>query len=247
MYLILYCLVDYAGFNLQVARAIKKAQLSDDRLKKIKIIQYIAPQIWASRPGRIQNIIKYVDKVLCTLPFEEEIYHEVEQPVRYVGNPVLESLTDIPEEDAKAEIFSVLKKEYSANTNNDDIALIPSDDAPLIGIFPGSRGFEIEYTLPLFVETAKRIHEEYPQIRFVIAKAPTISYEKLMKCGLKDAQNLIKVVDSETLINANQKLLKASDYLWLCSGTVTLEAALYGKPYFLTYKANSINFFYISL
>ncbi len=236
-------LVDYAGFNLQVARSIKMAQARDESLKDIKIIQYIAPQIWASRPERIENILKYIDKVLCTLPFEEEIYNEVEQPVRYVGNPVLESLIDMSVEDAKAEIFSFLQEEYCAHSvENDNIALIPSDDAPLIGIFPGSRGFEIEYTLPLFVKTAKKIHEEYPQIRFVIAKAPTISHAKLLKCGLKDAQNLIKVIDGETLPQANQKLLKASDYLWLCSGTVTLEAALYEKPYFLTYKANSINF-----
>lgn len=236
-------LVDYAGFNLQVARSIKMAQAKDESLRAIKIIQYIAPQIWASRPERIKNVLKYVDKVLCTLPFEEEIYNEVEQPVSYVGNPVLESLIDMSAEDAKAEIFSFLQEEYGINClKNDNTASISSNNEPLIGIFPGSRGFEIEYTLPLFVKTAKKIHEEYPQIRFLIAKAPTISHENLLMCGLKDAQDLIKVIDGETLAQANQKLLKASDYLWLCSGTVTLEAALYEKPYFLTYKANSINY-----
>ena len=237
-------LVDYAGFNTQVARAVKEAQSLNESLAKTKIIQYIAPQIWASRPYRIKNIINYIDKVLCTLPFEEEIYNEVEQDVTYVGNPVIESLIEMSQEDAKLEVFTALKEDYCAHSkDNDDIGLIPSDDAPLIGIFPGSRGFEIEYTLPLFIEAARKIHEEYPQIRFVIAKAPTISYEKLLKCGLVAASDLIKVIDSQMISQANQKLLKAADYLWLCSGTVTLEAALYAKPYFLTYKANSINYF----
>ena len=112
----------------------------------------------------------------------------------------------------------------------------------IIGIFPGSRGFEVSYTLPLFIETAKILRFSYPHLKFIIARAPTISIEKLIRCGLKDVEKFIKVIDSESIPNANQKLLKAADYLWLCSGTVTLEATLYEKPYFLTYKANPINF-----
>jgi lipid-A-disaccharide synthase len=100
----------------------------------------------------------------------------------------------------------------------------------------------VSYTLPLFIETAKILRFSYPDLKFIIARAPTISLEQLTQYGLKDVEGFVKVIDSESISNANQKLLKAADYLWLCSGTVTLEATLYEKPYFLTYKANSINF-----
>ena len=100
----------------------------------------------------------------------------------------------------------------------------------------------MSYTLPLFIETAKILRFSYPDLKFIIARAPTISLEQLTQYGLKDVEGFVKVIDSESISNANQKLLKAADYLWLCSGTVTLEATLYEKPYFLTYKANPINF-----
>ena len=87
-------MVDYAGFNMQIAKGIRAAQLKDSSLQNIKLVQYIAPQLWASRPHRIENIKKNIDLVLYTLPFEKEIYESVQQPAIYVGNPVLESLIE---------------------------------------------------------------------------------------------------------------------------------------------------------
>jgi len=220
-------MTDYAGFNMQIAKAIRAAQRKDSVFKKIKLVQYIAPQIWASRPHRIKNIKKNIDHVFYTLPFEKEIYEKAQQNASYVGNPVLESLISESDLECKKEIIETLN----------------TVETKIIGIFPGSRGFEVTYILPLFIETATRLYLRYPDLNFIIARAPTISLEQLMKCGLnEEARKFIHVIDSESISNANQKLLKAADYLWLCSGTVTLEAALYEKPYFLTYKANSINF-----
>jgi lipid-A-disaccharide synthase len=235
-------MVDYAGFNMQIAKGIRAAQLKDSSLQNIKLVQYIAPQLWASRPHRIKNIKKNIDLVLYTLPFEKEIYESVQQPATYVGNPVLESLIEESAEESKAEIINYLnlQKDHEAGENAE--IGVPLHAPRIIGIFPGSRGFEVSYTLPIFIETAKILRFSYPNLKFIIARAPTISPEKLIQYGLKDVEGFIKVIDSESILNANQKLLKAADYLWLCSGTVTLEAALYEKPYFLTYKANPINF-----
>jgi lipid-A-disaccharide synthase len=273
-------MVDYAGFNMQIAKGIRAAQLKDSSLQNLKLVQYIAPQLWASRPHRIKNIKKNIDLVLYTLPFEKEIYESVQQPATYVGNPVLESLIEESTAECKSEIIDYLNLQ---NANDRSVRVISSDaedashvsgsypskqkykldssslhedheddenaeiEVPLhapqiIGIFPGSRGFEVSYTLPIFIETAKILRFSYPDLKFIIARAPTISLEKLIQYGLKDVEGFVKVIDSESISNANQKLLKAADYLWLCSGTVTLEATLYEKPYFLTYKANSINF-----
>jgi lipid-A-disaccharide synthase len=245
-------MVDYAGFNMQIAKGIRAAQLKDASLQNIKLVQYIAPQLWASRPHRIKNIKKNIDIVLYTLPFEKEIYESVQQPAVYVGNPVLESLIEESTAESKAEIIDYLnlQKDHEAGENAE--IEVPrqsqgrvaerTSSRLIIGIFPGSRGFEVSYTLPIFIETAKILRFSYPDLKFIIARAPTISLEKLIQYGLKDVEGFIKVIDSESISNANQKLLKAADYLWLCSGTVTLEATLYEKPYFLTYKANPINF-----
>jgi lipid-A-disaccharide synthase len=287
-------MVDYAGFNMQIAKGIRAAQLKDSSLQNIKLVQYIAPQLWASRPHRIKNIKKNIDLVLYTLPFEKEIYESVQQPAIYVGNPVLESLIEESTAECKAEIIDYLNLQNANDrsvlqvhedheddenaengvlrqsqgrvaertssrlrrTNDRSVLNVHEDHednenaengvplhAPqIIGIFPGSRGFEVSYTLPLFIETAKILRFSYPDLKFIIARAPTISLEQLTQYGLKDVEGFVKVIDSESISNANQKLLKAADYLWLCSGTVTLEATLYEKPYFLTYKANSINF-----
>jgi lipid-A-disaccharide synthase len=245
-------MVDYAGFNMQIAKGIRAAQLKDSSLQNIKLVQYIAPQLWASRPHRIKNIKKNIDLVLYTLPFEKEIYESVQQPATYVGNPVLESLIEESTAESKAEIIDYLnlQKDHEAGENAE--IEVPQQSQGrvaertssrlIIGIFPGSRGFEVSYTLPIFIETAKILRFSYPDLKFIIARAPTISLEKLIQYGLKDVEGFVKVIDSESISNANQKLLKAADYLWLCSGTVTLEATLYEKPYFLTYKANPINF-----
>jgi lipid-A-disaccharide synthase len=238
-------MVDYAGFNMQIAKGIRAAQLKDSSLQNIKLVQYIAPQLWASRPHRIKNIKKNIDLVLYTLPFEKEIYESVQQPAIYVGNPVLESLIEESTAACKAEIIDYLnlqnEKDKISQQSQGRVAERTSSRL-IIGIFPGSRGFEVSYTLPIFIETAKILRFSYPDLKFIIARAPTISQEKLIQYGLKDVEGFIKVIDSESISNANQKLLKAADYLWLCSGTVTLEATLYEKPYFLTYKANPINF-----
>jgi lipid-A-disaccharide synthase len=245
-------MVDYAGFNMQIAKGIRAAQLKDSSLQNIKLVQYIAPQLWASRPHRIKNIKKSIDLVLYTLPFEKEIYGSVQQPATYVGNPVLESLIEESTAECKAEIIDYLnlQKDHEAGENAE--IEVPQQSQGrvaertssrlIIGIFPGSRGFEVSYTLPIFIETAKILRFSYPDLKFIIARAPTISLEKLIQYGLKEVEDFVKVIDSESISNANQKLLKAADYLWLCSGTVTLEATLYEKPYFLTYKANPINF-----
>ena len=75
--------------------------------------------------------------------------------------------------------------------------------------------------------------------RFILAKAPNLDLKVFKENGLDES--VIELLDPKDMMNANHKLLSASDMLWLCSGTVTLEAALYKVPYFLTYKTNWIN------
>lgn len=235
-------LVDYGGFNLEIAKELK-AGIKKGKFKDLKIIEYIAPQIWASRPGRIKKIKANVDKVLCTLPFEEEIYKGAGVPVRFVGNPVANSLSP---KTSKSELFEFLGKVshngQPASGNNETV----------IGLFPGSRKSEIKYMLPLMIKSAQIIKDKFPQhnFKFLLARASSISQKVLEKHGLDKEQDLIEVIEpsqniadkNKKLTGNNHKLLSAADMLWLCSGTVTLEAALYGTPYFLSYKADPLTY-----
>ncbi len=98
----------------------------------------------------------------------------------------------------------------------------------LIGLFPGSRKSEIHFMLPVLLEASKLLEKTFPNIKFLIAKAQTVDF---------GAGN-IKILPAGN----NHKLLCASDILWLTSGTVTLEAALYETPMILGYRGNYINY-----
>jgi lipid-A-disaccharide synthase len=221
----LVLLVDYGGFNLELAKRIRQCP----ELKQTKIIEFIAPQIWASRPWRINKIKKNIDKVLCTLAFEEEIYQKENIAVRYVGNPVYNSL-------APASTKEELYKEINLDSKLGHREV-------LIGIFPGSRKSEINEMLPRMLKAAKELSEEMPSIkfRFIVSQAKNIKKESFTKLGIDKYTDLISILDA-SIQNSNHKLLSAADALWLCSGTVTLEAALYGTPYFLAYRSNFFNY-----
>ena len=208
----LVLLVDYSGFNLEIAKRLKQLQF------KKPIYEFIAPQLWASRPWRIKKIKKNIDKVLCTLPFEQEIYKQAGVAHRYVGNPVAISIKE-----------QAQKKQFAR------------EDEILIGLFPGSRTSEIDYMLPLMISSATTLQKKHPDLKFkfIIAKAENLSREIFEKYQIPSE---IQLIDGGR--TNNHKLLSAADILWLCSGTVTLEAALYGTPHFLAYKSNLINYIF---
>lgn len=231
-------LIDYGAFNLSLAGALKSKykklnQISANKFKQPKIYQYIAPQVWASRPWRINQIKKNIDKVFCTLPFEEDLYVMHDVPVKYVGNPVLGSLAKPIN---KEEFYSALR-------------LKASPDECLIGIYPGSRVSEVQALLPLYLETIAQLRGRNPQknFRFIISRAVTIHEKYFTDLGFVRENGIlqygdIRVLEPTEMLNANHKLMSAADALWLCSGTATLEAAFYTTPYFLAYKSNWFNY-----
>jgi len=197
-------LIDYGGFNLKIAQALKGSG--------IKVFYYICPQLWATRKGRIKAIKKYVDKVFLTLPFEKEIYDDRQIPAQFVGHPLV---TQLPK--------AYDRQAFIAENN-----LNP--DKKIVGIFPGSRIFELKNLFKTFIDAAEILAQKTAQIQFCIAQAPNISDEILKKYIRKS--NL----DIKILKNKNHQLLSCSDSLILASGTVALEAALYETPMLISYK-----------
>ncbi len=132
-------LVDYPGFNLRMAKWAHQ--------RKIKVVYYISPQVWAWKENRVKNIKKYVDKMLCILPFEKEYYKKWNYDVEYVGHPLLDEI-------------NTFKEKHTELVATKTIALLP-----------GSRKQEIEKILPKFIT----ISSHFKEYQFIIAKAPSIS------------------------------------------------------------------------
>lgn len=198
-------MVDYGGFNLNLSKVLSKYGF--------KIYYYIPPQIWASRKWRLNTVKKNINKVLTIFPFEKEMYDKIGVDAEFVGHPLL---SEIPDKVNKTEFFA---------KNDFDI------DKKLVSIFPGSRKFEINNLLKLFLESAKLLKEKNPNIQFALAQAPSIK-DELINAVLEKYKDLnIKV-----LKNKNYELLSSSDALILASGTVALEAALYNTPMIISYK-----------
>ncbi len=109
-------LIDYPGFNLRLARALRK------RSPRLKIIYYISPQVWAWNRGRIRQMARFLDLMLCIFPFEAELYNQSGLRTIFVGHPMVENLASRRTGEAR--------------------------DPNLIGLFPGSRVARSEKDFP---------------------------------------------------------------------------------------------------
>lgn len=198
----LVLLTDYGAFNLSISKFLKKAG--------IKIFYYIPPQVWASRPWRINTIKKNIDKVLCIFPFEKELYETHGIKTHYCGHPLVSQL---PEKANREEFLS--KHGFEQNKK-------------LVSIFPGSRVFELKQLMTVFLKSAKILQKKHPDLQFCISHAPNLSD--------KDYNKYLKNTDIKVIKGENQALLSVSDALILASGTVALEAALYETPMIIAYR-----------
>ena len=198
-------LTDYGGFNLNLSKVLSKFGF--------KIYYYIPPQIWASRKWRIKTVKKCINKVLTIFPFEKEMYEKENINAEFVGHPLL---SQMPEKTDRTSFF----KENGFDTNK-----------KLVSIFPGSRVFEINNLLKLFLDSARLMKEKHENIQFALCQAPNIKDELIMPI-LEQYKDL----DIKLLKNKNYDLLSTSDALILASGTVALEAAIYETPMIISYK-----------
>jgi len=208
----LVLLIDYGGFNLNLSKVLSKFGM--------KIFYYIPPQIWASRKWRIKTVKKCIDKVLTIFPFEKEMYEKEGIDAEFVGHPLL---SQIPEKYDKETFF----KENGYDKSK-----------KLVSIFPGSRVFEINNLLTLFLDSARAMKVKNPNIQFAMAQAPSIKDELLAPVLEK-----YKDLDIKLFKNKNYQLLSVSDALMLASGTVALEASIYNTPMIISYRGPWYLFF----
>jgi lipid-A-disaccharide synthase len=203
----LVVLIDNPGLNFHFARVAKACGL--------KVLYYIAPQLWAWRRGRMRWIQRRVDHVLAILPFEEPLYTEAGVRCTFVGNPILDEVA--PSYDRRA-----LRRQFGL-----------SSDGPVIGLFPGSRKGELREHMPLLLETVKRLAARHPAMQFILAQASTVQ-DQLLGELMRESSVPIRVFRNQA-----SEVMAASDLLIVKSGTSTLQAAVVGTPMILFYRASS--------
>lgn len=145
-------LVDYPGFNLDIAKFVHAKT-------KIPVYYYISPKIWAWKEYRIKNIRRDVDELFSILPFEVEFFEGHQYPIHYVGNPTVDEVT----------AFKAANPETFADFISDNELA----DKPIIALLAGSRKQEIKDNLPDMIRAASA----FPDYQLVLAAAPGISPE----------------------------------------------------------------------
>jgi lipid-A-disaccharide synthase len=202
--------VDAPDFNLGLEARLKAGG--------IKSVHFVSPSIWAWRGKRIHKIHQSVDHMLCLFPFEPEIYERAGIPASYVGHPLADK---IPLEPPRAAARQAL-------------GLAEGDT--VVAVLPGSRGSEIKYIAPAFLQTVARLARLRPELRFVMPVVPRLRamVDPLVAQYAPDAP--LTVVEGRS-----HEVLAACDVTLIASGTATLEAALFKVPMVIAYRLNTLN------
>ncbi len=194
-------LIDYPGFNLRIAEFAKQ--------NNFRVFYYISPKLWAWKEYRAKKIKAFVDEMFTILPFETEFFKKHNIDVHYVGNPLLDSISEF-KQNAK------LKQVFLAEND--------LDDRPIVALLAGSRVQEIKRMLPVMVKVAG----DFPDFQFVVAGVNSI--EKQLY------RNSISGSSVKIIFNQTYDLLSHSHTALVTSGTAALETAMLNVPQAVLYR-----------
>ncbi|CAN7349554.1 lipid-A-disaccharide synthase [Phenylobacterium sp. LjRoot164] len=201
-------LIDSWGFTLRVAQQLRKLD------PKLPLIKYVAPQVWATRPGRAKTLAATVDHLLSIHVFDAPYFEAEGLPVTFVGN-------------------SALTLDFSqADGGRLRSRLGVAPDAPVLLVLPGSRPGEISRVLPPFADAVAILKAARPDLQVIIPAAPTVA-----ATVKEQASGWAHVVEGE---GAKLDAMKAATVALACSGTVTTELALAGVPIVVGYRLGAM-------
>jgi len=207
----LLILIDYPGFNLELARRAKK--------HNIPVLYYISPKIWAWREGRIEKIKRYVDRMAVILPFEKKFYQKHGIDVDFVGNPLLDQVH-----------ATLSQAEFKVRYGIDP-------DATVIGIMPGSRRQEVAKLLPLFIQSAVMLNNKIKKCVFLLPLASTLTEDEIKEHLAHDA----RLLEIQIIKNERYEAMAACDAAMAASGTLTLELAILKIPMVVSYRISLVS------
>ena len=199
--------IDSPDFCLRVARRVRGAAPG------IRTVHYVAPSVWAWRPGRAERMAEVIDHVLAILPFEPPLMHEAGMSCDFVGHPVV------------AEPVASADEAAAFRTANDI-----SPDAPLVLCLPGSRRGEVARLGARFDEALMRLRDRVPELRVVLPTVPGVA--DLVGPMAKRWPTTPVVVEGAA---DKRAAFAAADLALAASGTVSLELAANGVPMVIGY------------
>jgi lipid-A-disaccharide synthase len=205
----LLILIDFPEFNLRLAKFAKE--------RKIPVLYYISPQIWAWRPGRLRQIAKWVDHMAVVFPFEVPLYQKQGVKVSFVGHPLLDIVHCVGSREA---MLGQLALDAGKRT---------------IAILPGSRQGEVSYHLPVLLDAAFRLSQS-ADVQFLLIRASTVERRGLESI-LERVPLKIPVVGDK-----RYEAVNACDLAWTASGTATVETALLLKPMIIVYRLSWLTY-----
>lgn len=203
-------LIDYPGFNLNLAPKLKELG--------VEVYYYISPQIWAWGQGRVKKIKKYVDKMIVLFPFEKEFYAQAGVDVEYVGHPLIERINNY-DFLSKDELFRKLNLE-------------PAKEILLI--MPGSRTQEVERIFPEVIKAATKIAEKY-NMQIVVAGSENIEDEKLIKLSDEISFTICRGNNYDLLTHSKFGIIKSGTST-LETGLMKLPSLVVYKTGELTFR-----------
>ncbi len=203
--------VDSWSFSKQIHLGLIKRKV------QVLHIHYVAPQVWAWKGKRADQIKKWVDHLMMLLPFEEKFFSKKGIPYTYVGHPVIEGGADKGNAKRFVTMHNLSQKDF------------------ILTILPGSRKTEIKYLLPIFEQVVEQMAKQHKNLRVVLPTVETVR-DKIEPIVSK-WKVPVMIVTGEL---ARYDAFAASDLALAASGTVSLELAMAGVPHVIAYKLNRI-------
>ena len=199
-------LIDYPGFNLHLARSL--------RVRGVKVVQFVAPQLWAWGRWRAWKMVRAIDKLLVILPFEVDFFHGLGIEAVFVGNPLIDLLAN----ESHGRDVRRAREKFGLGRDEGD---------PIIGLLPGSRASEIASLLPAMLGAAEILRTAYPNARFLLPVAESLPWDKIAARAEESGVRPVR---------GARDVLRASEAALAASGTATLEAGLLGTPGVIAYR-----------
>lgn len=204
--------IDAPEFNLGVAKRLKATG--------IPTVQYVSPQVWAWRQGRVRHMGEAVDRILCVLPFETEFYAQHGVEARFVGHPL-------------ADQFALEPDRAAARAA---LGLATEHDTQWVALLPGSRMGEVSRLAAIFAATASRLKRDVPQVRFMAPLASAATRELFESAWAQAAPG----IEVEVFAGRSREVLAAADVVLTASGTATLETLLCKRPMVVAYRMGAL-------
>jgi lipid-A-disaccharide synthase len=206
-------LIDSPDFTHRIARRIKRLDPS------IRTVNYVAPQVWASRPYRARAMAKYFDLVLALLPFETEFFEKYGLRAVFVGHPVIERAARM--------------------TGGADLRarLGIAPEAPLLAVLPGSRTSEIRFLLPVFRAAVALLAQRIPGLVCVLPTVPHVAAK--VRAAAADWPTPLHIIEGD---DEKYRAFNAADAALAASGTVTTELALASTPMVAAYRVGWLTY-----